>query len=73
MFSEVARCLKAGGCFIADFQFGHMGRYEACRIDTIEDAIGLMPDSLNSVVLVSEVESVSNPMTEVIFRKVRTK
>jgi SAM-dependent methyltransferase len=70
MFSEVARCLKVGGYFIADFQFGHMGNYEACRIDNFEDVLNVTPDPLETVGKPRKVGTLSNPTTEVIFKKI---
>lgn len=47
MFREVARCLRTGGYFIIDFFPGHMGKYEACRIDAVEEVNSAMPSELN--------------------------
>ena len=70
MFSEVARCLKTGGYFVADFQFGHMGNYEACKIDSFEDVREMIPKSLETVGKPTKVGTLSNPTTEIIFKKI---
>jgi SAM-dependent methyltransferase len=69
MFSEISRCLKASGYFIADFQFEHMGSYEACKIDNLEDAKSASPDCLEVISVTERVPTLSNQTTEVLFRK----
>ena len=72
MFSEISRCLKEGGSCIVDFQFGHMGNYEACRIDNVEDVKKMIPNCLKIVGSPTIVGTLSNPTTEIIFRKETT-
>lgn len=69
MFSETARCLKEGGYFICDIFLGHAGAYEACLIENIEDVISIVPNSLECLAVADFAASLSDPITELIFRK----
>ena len=71
MFEEVYRCLKPGGIFIIDFFPGHMGRYEACKIDSIEDLIPAMPIEMKFVQgrPTPEFDLAGQSAHEIVFKK----
>lgn len=69
MFKEVYRCLIPGGYFFADFFDGHMGTYEACQIDTIQEVEKMMPLGMKLVNSRRMSVTLSDPGYELIFKK----
>ena len=70
MFEEVYRCLKPGGFFIIDFFLGHMGKYEACKIDSVGDIVIAMPMEMKLNSRVSWPSGLAGDVIhEVIFKK----
>jgi len=70
MFGEVFRCLKPGSYFINDFFPGHMGRYEACRIDSAEDVNSAMPLEMRLYSHIPHLATLTKQFAdELIFKK----
>ena len=69
MFKEVSRCLSADGYFIVDFFPGHMGKYEACKIDSVKDIKKITPKNMKLVSCSELTIILSDPGMELIFEK----
>ncbi len=69
MLKEASRCLMSGGYFIIEFFPGHMGKYESCKIDSVEDIKTIMPKDMKLVSNTIITEILTNPGIELIFEK----
>ena len=69
MFKEVSRCLISGGYFVVDFFGGHMGKYEACKIDSVKDIKKITPKNMNLLSCTELTIVLSDPGVELIFEK----